>query len=33
MSGYHGLASSYDGLMVDGSYRKRADWLWSTTVT
>lgn len=27
MSGYHGLASSYDGLMVDGSYRKRADWL------
>jgi len=27
MSSYHGLASSYDGLMVDGSYRKRADWL------
>lgn len=27
MSSYHALASSYDGLMVDGSYRKRADWL------
>ena len=27
MSSYHRLASSYDGLMVDGSYRKRADWL------
>lgn len=27
MSSYHALASSYDGLMVDGSYRKRADFL------
>ena len=27
MSSYDALASSYDGLMADGSYRKRADWL------
>lgn len=27
MSSYNALASSYDSLMVDGSYRKRADWL------
>ena len=27
MSSYNALAASYDGLMVDGSYRKRADWL------
>ena len=27
MSSYNALASSYDGLIVDGSYRKRADWL------
>lgn len=27
MSSYDALASSYDGLMVDGSYRKRAAWL------
>ena len=27
MSSYDALAASYDGLMVDGSYRKRADWL------
>lgn len=27
MSSYDALAASYDGLMADGSYRKRADWL------
>ena len=27
MSSYDALASSYDALMADGSYRKRADWL------
>ena len=27
MSSYDALAASYDGLMIDGSYRKRADWL------
>ena len=27
MSSYDALASSYDGLMADGSYQKRADWL------
>lgn len=27
MSSYDALASSYDGLMADGSYLKRADWL------
>ena len=27
MNSYNALAASYDGLMVDGSYRKRADWL------
>ena len=27
MSSYDALASSYDGLMADGSYRKRADYL------
>ena len=27
MSSYDALAGSYDGLMADGSYRKRADWL------
>ena len=27
MSSYDALASSYDGLMADGSYRKRAGWL------
>ena len=27
MSSYDALATSYDSLMVDGSYRKRADWL------
>lgn len=27
MSSYDALAASYDGLMVDGSYLKRADWL------
>jgi len=27
MSSYNALAASYDGLMVDGSYHKRADWL------
>ena len=27
MSSYDALASSYDGLMADGSYRRRADWL------
>lgn len=27
MSSYHALASSYDGLMADGSYQKRANWL------
>lgn len=27
MSSYDALASSYDGLMADGSYRKRAAWL------
>lgn len=27
MSSYDALASSYDSLMVDGSYRKRAKWL------
>ena len=27
MSSYDALAASYDGLMIDGSYRKRAEWL------
>lgn len=27
MSGYGALASSYDGLMADGAYRRRADFL------
>lgn len=27
MSGYEALASSYDGLMADGAYRRRADFL------
>lgn len=27
MSSYDALAASYDALMVDGSYRKRANWL------
>jgi len=27
MSSYNALAGSYDALMVDGSYLKRADWL------
>lgn len=27
MSGYDALASSYDGLMADGAYRRRADFL------
>nr|WP_326184296.1 class I SAM-dependent methyltransferase [uncultured Oscillibacter sp.] len=27
MSSYNALAASYDGLMADGSYQKRADWL------
>ena len=27
MSSYQSLAASYDGLMIDGSYRKRAEWL------
>lgn len=27
MSSYDALAGSYDGLMADGSYLKRADWL------
>ena len=27
MSSYDALAASYDGLMADGSYLKRADWL------
>ncbi len=27
MSGYEALASSYDGLMADGDYRRRADFL------
>lgn len=27
MSSYDALAASYDGLMTDGSYRRRADWL------
>lgn len=27
MSSYDALAGSYDALMADGSYRKRADWL------
>ena len=27
MSSYDSLAASYDGLMIDGSYRKRAEWL------
>ena len=27
MSSYDALAASYDGLMADGSYRKRAAWL------
>lgn len=27
MSSYHTLAGSYDGLMADGSYRRRADFL------
>ena len=27
MSSYDALAASYDGLMIDGGYRKRADWL------
>ena len=27
MSSYDALAASYDGLMADGGYRKRADWL------
>ena len=27
MNSYDALAASYDELMVDGSYLKRADWL------
>ena len=27
MSSYDALAASYDGLMADGGYRKRAEWL------
>ena len=27
MSSYDALDSSYDGMMADGSYQKRADWL------
>ena len=27
MSSYEALAASYDGLMADGAYRKRADYL------
>ena len=27
MSGYGALASSYDALMADGAYRRRADFL------
>ena len=27
MSSYDALAASYDGLMIDGGYRKRAGWL------
>ena len=27
MSSYDALAASYDGLMIDGGYRKRAEWL------
>ena len=27
MSRYDGLAGSYDAMMTDASYRKRADWL------